>query len=158
MERFNTNSVLTTTMAASLLPTEKSETGPRQASSQNKKEFRSDGDYIDFDGELHLSTKRLDDVRNLLRRYKAKETTERENIIIAHAMECLKFSIVDEADERAFTVLLLSYFHNPTLNAFDISKALNIHDRTVFKDIAKGVSRLAVFVFGIDAFTVTESD
>ena len=158
MERFNTNSMLATTMAASHLMTEKSETEPRRASSQNKSEFRSDGDYIDFDGELHLSKKRLDDVRHLLRRYKTKETTERENIIIAHAMECRKTSIVDEADERAFTVLLLSYFHNPTLSAFDISKALNIHDRTVFKDIAKGVSQLAVFVFGIGAFTVTERD
>lgn len=107
---------------------------------------------------MYLSKKRLDDVRHLLRRYKTKESTERENVIIAHAMECLKSSIMDESDERAFTVLLLSYFHNPTLSAFDISKALNIHDRTVFKDIDKGVSQLAVFIFGIGAFTVTERD
>ena len=73
-------------------------------------------------------------------------------------MKNLNLSVTDETDKRIFTVLLLSYFHTPTLNAADISKALSIHERTVFKDITKGVSRLCVFIFGITAFTVNERE
>ena len=127
---------------------------PRKVSKPNENTRPPGAGYIDFDGDLHYSKKRLNDIRTLLRRYKAKETTEAENIILAHAMEDFKLSIDDEADERIFTTLLLSYFHEPALSALDVSKALKIHDRTVFKDITKGVERLCVLIFGISAFTV----
>ena len=152
MEKLNTNSLLAAAMAAPLSRAEKAEMEPPQDLSQNE------SDYIDFDGELHFSERRLNDVRNLLRRYRARETSEAENTILAHAMKNLNLSVTDETDKRIFTVLLLSYFHTPTLNAADISKALSIHERTVFKDITKGVSRLCVFIFGITAFTVNERE
>lgn len=127
-----------------------------QVSNPNEDLDEFSGEYIDFDGELHLSKERLENVRMLLRRYKAQKSTEEENLILANAMESFKLSIEDETDERAFTVLLLSYFRVPTLTAFDISRALRINDRTVFKDITKGVKRLCVLIFGISAFTVDD--
>ncbi len=111
---------------------------------------------FDFFGELHPDPEKLKEVRKLLRRYKAHNSTDAENRILAQAMENYRLSIEDETDERRFNVLMLFYFSVPTLTAFQISRELCMNDRTVFKDISKGVEELCVLIFGIDAFTVAE--
>ena len=116
------------------------------------------GVFFESCGMLTLNEARKKDTHDMLRRYKSAKTSDQENRILAEAMKQYQLSAVDETDKRAFAVLLLSYFSDPTLTAFQISEQFHTNKRTVFKDISKGVEALSVLIFGIDAFTMSTEE
>lgn len=103
-----------------------------------------------------MVNRRQSSIRAALRRYKYEHTapekygrsTPEERKLLENAMRNYKEFATTLEQKRAYNILLYYYFSTKQLTDVQMAKLFKIERRTVHKCIHKGVSDLALFIYG----------